>query len=52
MPITLTLAAMASLLLLVRAVKQLREAPSHIENRLRAADRLSPVSGSAQAWGA
>jgi hypothetical protein len=52
MPTTLTLATMASLLLLVRAVKQLRKAPSHTDNRLLTADRLSPVSGSAPAWGA
>jgi hypothetical protein len=43
MPTTLTLAAMASLLLLVHGVKQLRKAPSHTENRLRSA---------ALAWGA
>ena len=50
MPTILTLAAMASLLLLVHGVKQLRKVPSHTENRCRTADRVFPVLGSAQTW--
>ena len=52
MPTTLTLAVMASLLLLVRAVKQLRKAPSDIKNRFRIADRAFPVFGPALERGA
>ena len=47
MPTTLTLAAMASLLLLVRTVKQPQKAHSHTDNRFRALDRVRLLFGPA-----
>ena len=51
MPTTLTLAVMASLLLLAHALKRLK-APSHTFNHVRTADRAFPVFGAARAQGA
>jgi len=47
MPTTLILAAKASLLLLVRTVKQPRKALSHADNRFRTSDRARPLFGPA-----
>lgn len=47
MPATLTLAATASLLLLVRSVKQPREALSHTDNRSRTSERAGQFVRSA-----